>query len=477
VKIFPGLSIKWKLVLIMMLTSGFALLLSELAIVLDNFYDLRRAAAQDLGTVAQVVGENSRGALVFNDPVDAEQNLAILRAKKNILAASLYSKNGRVLGSYVRNASEEIPPLPKEMGRRFEGGALVLFEPVRLGDRTVGALYLKSDLEEMYSNLKGDLTIISVALAVSILAAFLLSFVLQKLISRPVEELAETVRLVSARKDYSVRAKARVKDEVGLLIDGFNEMLAQIQAQDAFLQTARDELEEKVKERTAELERSNRELEQFAYVASHDLQEPLRKVASYVELLARRYRGHIDPNADKFIGYITEGVDRMRGLIGDLLAYSRVGKTTGSREPTDLSAVAREALSNLETTIKESGAEVICDPLPTVRANQSQMLQLFQNLIGNAIKFRGSDPPRVRLSAQRKEREWVLSVRDNGIGIDAAHRDRIFVIFQRLHSRSEYPGTGIGLAICKKIVEGLGGRIWVESEAGKGSTFYFSLPV
>lgn len=265
---------------------------------------------------------------------------------------------------------------------------------------------------------------------------------------------------------------------------------------EAELRMARDELEQRVLERTAELSkasmelearaaelskktddltRSNSELEQFAYVASHDLQEPLRMISSYVQLLSRRYEGKLDKDADDFIAYAVEGTKRMQQLINDLLAYSRVGTRGKPPEPTDFEDVLSLATANLKIAAEEAGAVVTHDQLPVANADKLQMVQLFQNLIGNAIKFRGKDAPQVHVSARPDGEFWVFSVKDNGIGIDPQFYDRIFTIFQRLHGRDKYPGTGIGLAVAKKIVERHGGRIWLESSPGKGTTFYFTV--
>jgi len=237
----------------------------------------------------------------------------------------------------------------------------------------------------------------------------------------------------------------------------------------------RRQAEARLADYAQELRRSNAELEQFAYVASHDLQEPLRMVASFSQLLAKRYQGKLDQDADDFIGFAVDGARRMQALINDLLAFSRVGTRGRAFEPTDSNAVLQKALTNLTTLMEESQAVVTHGPLPTILADGGQLMQVFQNLIANAIKFRGSEPPRIHLAAETQGEGWRYAVQDNGIGIAKEHQERIFTIFQRLHPRSEYPGTGIGLAICKKIVERHGGRIWVDSELGKGSTFYFTI--
>jgi len=234
--------------------------------------------------------------------------------------------------------------------------------------------------------------------------------------------------------------------------------------------------EAKLARYATDLRRSNAELEQFAYVASHDLQEPLRMVASFTQLLAKRYQGKLDKDADEFIGFAVDGANRMQMLINDLLALSRVGTRGKPLEPTDCEAILGYALTNLAAMLQETGARVTHDPLPTVLADGMQMGQMFQNLLINALKFQGRESPEVHISAQRQNNEWLFSVRDNGIGIAQKYQERIFAVFQRLHRREDYPGTGLGLALCKKIAERHGGRIWVESEPGRGSTFYFTIP-
>ena len=240
------------------------------------------------------------------------------------------------------------------------------------------------------------------------------------------------------------------------------------------LQEMNAELERRVAERTAELARSNSDLEQFAYVASHDLQEPLRAVSGFVALLERRLDGQLDAQASGYFKHVSEGAARMKTLISDLLAYSRLshGKVF---KPVDCATVFQAVLANLRAAIQASGAVVTSDALPTLTADPTQLTQLFQNLISNAIKFAGGRAPEVQVGAQREAEGWHFTVRDHGIGLAPEFAERIFVIFQRLHTREQYPGTGIGLAICKKIVERHGGKIWVESEPGQGATFHFIL--
>ena len=241
--------------------------------------------------------------------------------------------------------------------------------------------------------------------------------------------------------------------------------------------TDRKQAEKELKHLADELARSNADLEQFAYVASHDLEAPLRVISGFVKLLAKRYKGKLDDKAEEFIAHTIDGAQRMEMLIRDLLEYSKVQLKGMVLKPTDCNLLVEKSLKNLHTAIEESVAMVTYGSLPTVMADASQLSRVFQNLIGNALKFRGEDVPKVHISAEKKENEWFFSVRDNGMGINPNQAERIFLIFQRLHTEEEYSGTGLGLSICKRIVERHGGRIWVESEPGKGSTFFFTLPV
>ena len=317
------------------------------------------------------------------------------------------------------------------------------------------------------------------AAVVVILAGAALFLLLDRLVSRPVTELAEQVREV-AGGDYDKKITSRGSPELRTLAEDVDGMRRQIAAELTEVRQAREQIEwvnDQLKLQAEELTRSNRDLEQFAYVASHDLQEPLRKVASFCQLLQRRYAGQMDERADQYIGFAVDGAQRMQRLINDLLAFSRIGRLTAGFTDVDLDRVMTEVKSQLEARAGEDG-EILWSDLPTVEGEEPLLTTLFVNLVGNSLKFRRPDvPPVIRVTAERHEQEWQINVRDNGIGIEAEFADKVFVIFQRLHARDAYEGTGIGLAIVKKIVEYHGGRIWLDLDVAEGTSIYFTLPL
>jgi signal transduction histidine kinase len=327
------------------------------------------------------------------------------------------------------------------------------------------------------------------SLAVFVIAAF----GSQRLLLQPIHNLIEASNQLG-QGDLSARAQGQSGiAELESLAASFNTMADKLQRRENQLEESNHQLEnslielgQEIEERrktedelkrfTQQLENSNQELEQFAYVASHDLQEPLRVVAGYLQLLERRYKGRLDSDADEFIAFAVDAAKRMQNLINDLLAYSRIGRKIRPFEATDASRIVAEAKRNLAMLIEETKAEVVAGELPQIWGDAAQLVLVFQNLISNGIKFHSDVSPRIDINAKDCGEMWEFSVRDNGIGIDPQYSKRIFLIFQRLHTREEYPGTGIGLAICQKIVEYHGGKIWVESEEGKGTTFHFTLP-
>ena len=317
------------------------------------------------------------------------------------------------------------------------------------------------------------------AAAIIVLAGAALLLLLDRLVARPVVELATQVREV-AGGDYDRKLTSTGSPELRMLAQDVDGMRRQIAAELTEVREARAQVEwvnDQLKMQAEELTRSNRDLEQFAYVASHDLQEPLRKVASFCQLLQRRYAGKLDDRADQYIGFAVDGAQRMQRLINDLLAFSRIGRLTAGFTQVDLNRVLTEVESQLEARAGDD-AEIRWTDLPTVEGEEPLLTTLFVNLIGNSLKFRRPEvPPRITISAEQVGEEWRINVRDNGIGIEAEFADKVFVIFQRLHARDAYEGTGIGLAIVKKIVEYHGGRIWLDLEVEEGTSIYFTLPL
>jgi signal transduction histidine kinase len=350
-----------------------------------------------------------------------------------------------------------------------------LFDAIR-----ISLAHLRGDLSaklaSAHRKLNSDANFLQIVLIVA--AALILGsligagFLLRRIITRPLAELgrdAEHVASGDFAKPVTISGAPREIVELGNEIDA---MRQRIVLELSTVESARTALEAQ----TLELNRSNAELEQFAYVASHDLQEPLRKVASFCQALERRYHGQLDERADQYIEFAVDGAKRMQILINDLLAFSRVGRSGRELELLDLDEILAEAKLTLSRALEDAGASVLAEPLPKARGERALLVSLFQNLIGNAIKFRGAEPPVVHVSAEREHDQWQFSCTDNGIGVDPEYADRIFVIFQRLHTKEAYPGTGIGLAMCRKIVEYHGGRMWLDPDHSPGAQFRFTLP-
>jgi signal transduction histidine kinase len=294
----------------------------------------------------------------------------------------------------------------------------------------------------------------------------------ERLVRRPTQALVRAAEQLGVG-DLEVRiGPPYPAGELGQLARAFDDMTTAL----AYASVMQRQAQEALARQAQELARSNAELEQFAYIASHDLQEPLRKVTNYTQLFVKRCTGRLDVAAEKYIAYIQDGTTRMQQLIQDLLTYSRVSRGEVHLEEVNMDELLHKTLATLEVSLAETGAEVTAEALPTIQANPTQMGQLMQNLLGNALKFRSQAPPRIHVAAASTPTEWVFAVRDNGIGLEPQYAERIFLMFQRLHTRAAYPGTGIGLAICQRIVQRHGGRIWVESQLGDGATFYVALP-
>ena len=404
-----------------------------------------------------------------------ERTLKVARTNPNIKQSYLADLNGAVLvdgtGSNEMRDQKLSDDFSLQVLRaqdwlgRIESNVIRVGGPVVGLDGTrLGFLQIRYSLEQAESDFHAALNTTAQASLIGLGLSILLSFILGSRLTRPIFVLVEACRKIGGGQ-LDTRLSLNTGDEMDILARTINQMAGDLSASHTALQR-----------KAQELTRSNEDLQQFAYVASHDLQEPLRMITSYTTLLAKRYKGKLDKDADEFIGFAVDGAKRMQGLILALLSYSRVGTKGKEFAPADCQSVLSTTLQSLAVAISESGAQISHDPLPTVRADAGQLGQLFQNLIGNAIKYRNGNAPQVHVSCTRQAGDWLFGVKDNGIGIDPQYAERVFVIFQRLHTRDDYAGTGIGLAVCKKIVDRHGGKIWLESELGKGATFYFTLP-
>lgn len=490
-KRIKDLPIYQKLLALIVLSSGVSLLVAGTVIVVYDAITHTEQTLTDLKTQAEIVGASSTAALEFNDPRTAHQYLSTLDAKHSIVAAAIYMPDGKLFASYARDGVHWMFPEKEKEGSRIEEDNVVLFHTIKQGDKNVGTVYLFAHLGRTERVLRYTGIVLLVMLG-GLAIGVLVSTKLQSMISAPIRDITKVAQNMIHHEidpvhSYRERATKFGNDEIGVLTDAFNQMLMHMEKRDAALVEANRTLSAEVTERKRaqklldrkihDLAQSNAELEQFAYVSSHDLQEPLRMVASYAQLLERRYHARLDEDGIEFLKYIVDGAKRMRQLIDDLLTFSRIGTQAQQLHAVSSEEALSAALKNLMVSIQESGARLMRDPMPEVLADQSQLTQLFQNLIGNAIVYRRPDVPlQISVHAKRSDSQWEFAVTDNGIGIAPEHRERIFVIFQRLHGREKYPGTGIGLAICKKIVERHGGRIWVDSTIGEGSSFHFLLP-
>ena len=429
--------------------------------------------AESVAAISDVLAEGLVSALDFEDADSAASELSNLRANADVLYAAAWLE-GRAaplasLGE-VHGATSRPPAIALS---RMSDDEVVAVRPIRRRDgKVLGMFELHVSVVRenvLVAEVRRRILLLSVVVTAATVMVLLVAARMQLLV--PLARLSDAARRVAAG-EREVRVVVASRDELGELSRAFNTMSAAIVEREANLETASRILAD----RTEALSRSNADLQQFAFVASHDLQEPLRMVISFTQLLSKRYRGQLDREADEFIGFAVDGAVRMQRLLNDLLEYSRLNTRARPLEPIDLEKVLADVVTDLQVPIGETGAVVTHDSLPIVNADAGQLAQLLQNLIANSLKFRGNEPPVIHVAGEEHGDEWRLSVRDNGIGIDAANHERIFAMFQRLHTQKEYPGTGIGLALCKRIVDRLGGRIWVTSELGQGSTFHFSIP-
>jgi len=499
-----ALSIRKKLLLSSMASSAAALVLAGVALIFFDLISTREHLRQQLAVLAVLIADRSTAALVFRDPELAAENLAATSDQTSIVAACIYDAppggdptegdptgsgraedvpadadagaSGNLLYATFRR-SETVagcPPRPPADGSRFEDGALLVVQPIHLEEERIGTVFLRSDLRILDARMRRYAGVVVGVVAIAAAVAFFFSSRLQRVVTDPIERLAAAARAVSERRDYSLRASKGNDDELGVLVDAFNDMLGTIEERDRALLDANARLESAI----AELESKNAELERFTYTVSHDLKSPLITITGFLGLLEQDARKGDHERLERDVERIRAAAGRMSRLLDELLELSRIGRLRNAPEEVPFGELAREATSLLASAIGESGAEVEIEPdLPEVRGDRPRLLEVVQNLVENAVKFMGSQPrPRIEIGAREEGGETVFHVRDNGIGIDPAYHEKVFGLFERLDPQTD--GTGIGLAIVRRVVEVHGGRIWVESEGmGRGTAFRFTLPL
>jgi signal transduction histidine kinase len=484
--------IQQKLTAMLVVISGLVLLLTSVAFAGYQYWSLRQRTLDALSVRGRIIAANSTASLAFSNDADARELLSALRVDPHMVAAVLYDKGGHVFAAYPAGvAGDAVPTAPGPDGYRFERGLLIGFQPVEeAGSQRLGTLYLASDLKAIYDTFRLSGVIGLAVLAVALLAAYLLSRVLQGTISQPILALAETAKAVSTRQDYSVRAPKLGEDELGVLTDAFNQMLGRIQDQKDELQRYAADLERRVEERTHELQErneslrlnaaellaANTELDAFAYSVSHDLRAPLRSIDGFSQILLEDYTARLDEAGQESLHRVRAASQRMGTLIDDLLKLARVTRAEIRSEDVDLSGMAREIASELQRASPERQVEFAIAPELKARGDARLLRVALDNLLRNSWKYTAKQPaPRVEFASADANGGQAFMVRDNGAGFDMKYADKLFGVFQRLHSAADFEGTGIGLATVRRIINRHGGRIWAEGAVDRGATFYFTL--
>ena len=479
----PAHSITTRLTRMNMLVSGVALLLACTAFIAYDLITFRDSLIYSLSIQAQIIGSNSTSALVFDDPRAAERTLTALKASPDIVSAGILTADGKVFARYsaTQNGTQEMLPAidpEQEQTYQFDRGDVVVVRSIRFNDKTAGHVYIRSDLRGMYALVKRYITIACVVLLTSLFVALLLSSIIRKSTAEPIVRLSEIAQAVSREKNYSIRAKSleRRGDELSVLVQAFNEMLARIEFRDRELQEARERLEERVEERTTQLAATNRELEAFSFSVSHDLRAPLRHIAGFSGILMEDYAGQMDPAGRAYLQKIQNAVGAMDALVHDLLGLARLGRQEPNRAPTDLNPIVRSVIDDLEQETKDRRIEWKIEELPVQKCDGGLVKLVFANLLSNAVKYsRRREPAVIEVGSMKDGQRCVIYVRDNGVGFDGDHAEKLFGVFQRLHRATEFEGTGVGLATARRIIEKHGGEIWAHAQVDKGATFFFFL--
>jgi signal transduction histidine kinase len=464
-----------------MLTSGVALLLACVAFVAYDRIGFRTTLLREATVQARIIGANTAATILFNDPRSAEETLRALAADPRVAWAVVHNPAGELFAAYARDAGarEDLDRFhaDRQEGVRFGVDHLVVSAPILVEGEPIGVVHVQSDLLELVARTRRYVGIAAVVLVASLLLARIAASRLERRISGPVLRLVETAHQVSVRKDFSVRAEPGGGDELGLLVRTFNEMVGQIEARDAELSSARDELEQRVQERTRQLQAANRELEAYTYTVSHDLKAPLRGMEGFARALQEDYGERLEDTGRGYLGRIQTAARRMAEIIDDLLRYSRLERREMQRAHVALRPIVEDVSRELEEEMESRGLRLRVElDVEAVEAERAGLREALANLLGNAVKFSPAQGSEIAVRSRRDGGAVVLSVTDHGIGFDMRYQDRIFGMFERLHRQEDFPGTGVGLAIVRKVAERHGGRAWAVSEPGKGSTFYLALP-
>ena len=479
---FTSKSISRKITWMNLLVSGAALLLAVSAFFAYDQITFREGLVHALSAQAQIIASNSVSALVFNDPQAAENTLSALKNSPNVESAGIFRPNRTPFAEYLRPGGTKPLNIPivsdtTHETYEFRSTHLVLAEPINFQGQMLGFVYVRSDLREIDRRLRRYAIIAVVVLILSLLAASFASYIFREAVVNPIVDLSQVARLVSLGKNYSVRAApAKEQDEVGVLVDAFNEMLTQIQTRDNELRKAHEELEHRVEDRTRELVVANRELEAFSYSVSHDLRGPVDAVNGFAYVLGREYSAKLDDRGKELIDRIRSSGKRMMQLIDDLLNLSRVTSGVIQHVPVNLSEIARNISNDLLRSAPDRKIKFMIAEGGIAEGDPLLLRVLLENLLRNAWKYTSQhETATIEFGMKMKAESPIYFVRDDGVGFDPRSADRLFQPFHRLHSQSEFPGSGIGLATVQRIVRRHGGDVWAESELEKGATFFFTL--
>ena len=476
-------SIPTKLTWMNTLVSSVALGLACAAFMTFGLISLREAMVHNLSIQAQIIGSNSSSALLFNDPQSAEKTLAALRSAPNVTYAAIARPDGRPFAAYSRdNGDQRLSPLPKTTVPQtrfhwFKDGEIVVQSPIVFQGKTTGVVYIRSDVQELISHLKQYAVIVGVVFLTSLVAAVLMSSLIRQVVAKPILHLAEVARIVSREKTYSVRVRpTRNHDELSILIGTFNEMLGHMQAHDTALRAVQDSLEQRVQERTAQLNAANADLESFSYSVSHDLRAPLRHISAFSRILSEEYGQKMDRDAQHYLQRIQDGAKNMAALVDALLKLAQIGRKELVCIATDLDSLLKDVLVAMQPEYDGRQIDWKIGELHSIECDPGLVKQVFTNLLSNAVKYsRGREVAVIEVGRIAQEGVPVFFVRDNGAGFDQRYSSRLFGVFERLHGADEFEGTGVGLSTVQRIVKKHGGEIWAKAEVDRGATFFFAL--